>query len=170
MKKSVSRSGFTLVELLVTIAIIACLAGLLMPAIATARSKAQCTACASNLHQIGVSVLQYAGDNNQRLPVIEPWPSKPVYESTDGAQSLLSALSPYGVTEQILKCPSDLAGTNYYSREGSSYQWFPGASNTNLASATSTANLFVLFDYTEIHHGLANLLFADGHVAGAVNH
>jgi prepilin-type N-terminal cleavage/methylation domain-containing protein/prepilin-type processing-associated H-X9-DG protein len=169
MKKTAPLGGFTLIELLVAIAIIACLAGLLMPALSSVRSRSQCTACASNLHQIGASILQYAGDNNQTLPTIEPWPSRPVYTSSDGAQTLLAAFGPYGVTPQVLKCPSDTIATNYYSKEGSSYQWFPGASNTNLVSANSMANLFILFDYTEIHHRLANVLFADGHVAGAVS-
>ena len=168
MKKLPSSNGFTLIELLVTIAIIACLAGLLMPALASARSRAQCSACASNLHQIGASVLLYAGDNNQILPTIESWPSKPIYDSSQGAQTLLAALGPYGVTPQVLKCPSDAIGTNYYAKEGTSYQWFPGVSNTNLASIPSPANMFILFDYTEVHNSLANVLFADGHVAGAV--
>jgi prepilin-type N-terminal cleavage/methylation domain-containing protein/prepilin-type processing-associated H-X9-DG protein len=170
MNKKPSLNGFTLIELLVTIAIMACLAGLLMPALSSARSRAQCTACASNLHQIGASVLLYAGDNNQILPTIESWPSKPIYDSSQGAQTLLTALGPYGVTPQILKCPSDTIGTNYYATEGTSYQWFPGASQCNLLSVSSTANMFILFDYTEVHHALANTLFADGHVAGAVDH
>ena len=172
MKKApslkMSSYGFTLIELLVTIAIIACLAGLLMPTLSSARSRAQCTACASNLHQIGISVLLYAGDNNQILSNIEPWPSKPVYDSSQGAQSVLTVLGPYGVTPQVLKCPSDAIGTNFYSREGSSYQWFTGVSNTNLASIPSPANMWLFFDYSSVHHALANSLFADGHVAGAV--
>ncbi len=175
MKKLLARTGFTLIELMVTIAIIACLAGLLLPSIASARKRAATTACASNLHQIGMSTLLYAGDHDQVLPAIEPWPTDPVYSSSYGAGTILDVLSPYGVTTQVLKCQSDIAGTNFFSREGSSYQWFPGANKVNLASlgsgtTNSASTLFIAFDYSEIHNELANVLFADGHVAGAVAH
>jgi len=61
-------SGFTLIELLVVIAIIAILAAILFPVFASAREKAKQTACASNLHQIGLATLQYIQDWDQKVP------------------------------------------------------------------------------------------------------
>ncbi len=62
------RQGFTLIELLVVIAIIAILAALLLPALASGHAKARRAACLSNLRQVGIAVIAYAGDNNGNIP------------------------------------------------------------------------------------------------------
>ena len=58
------RRGFTLIELLVVIAIIAILAALLLPALARAKATAKTTQCVSNLHQMGLSLIMYADEND----------------------------------------------------------------------------------------------------------
>ena len=58
------RRGFTLIELLVVVAIIAILAGLLLPAISLVRNSAKASACRSSLRQIGMGFMAYASDND----------------------------------------------------------------------------------------------------------
>jgi prepilin-type N-terminal cleavage/methylation domain-containing protein len=62
------KRGFTLVELLVVIAIIALLLAVLTSALSEARMSAKKLVCESNLHQLGIAVIAYANDYNQRLP------------------------------------------------------------------------------------------------------
>jgi len=170
------QRGFTLLELLLAVAIIALLAGLLSPALQTAKQKTYSLMCASNLRQIGLSAMLYAGEHNLTLPTIEPWPGDPVYDTSAGAQTILGALAAYGVTERVLQCPADLKGPDYYAKEGSSYQWVPMASGQKLTGSSNLgamsgqaalAKIFLAFDYTTVHALTYNVIFADGHVGPA---
>lgn len=68
------RTGFTLVELLVVIAVIAILAGLLLPALNSAREKARTIQCANACRQMGLSVSMYQNDYDEHFPIV--WHNK----------------------------------------------------------------------------------------------
>ncbi|NIM06116.1 MAG: DUF1559 domain-containing protein, partial [Armatimonadetes bacterium] len=106
------KKGFTLIELLVVIAIIAILAAILFPVFAKAREKARQTACLSNVKQLTLAVLMYAGDWDERAPstyyCIWAWNpnwgtlAPQVYKYANW----MTAVIPYINNYQILGCPS----------------------------------------------------------------
>ena len=71
--KSAGRRGFTMVEILVTITIIAILVGLLLPALARVQEEGRKTQCKANLRQIGIAIATYSGDNHEFTPATYGW-------------------------------------------------------------------------------------------------
>jgi len=64
------RRAFTLIELLMVVAIIGLLVAILLPALSRSRQLGRATACAANLHSLGASVMMYADTNDGRLPAV----------------------------------------------------------------------------------------------------
>src|SRR6195952_4217645 len=89
------KPGFTLIELLVVIAIIAILASILFPAFGRARENARRSSCQSNEKQIGLGLLQYVQDYDERYPI------------AIGAASWRQVIQPYLKSAQIFTCPSN---------------------------------------------------------------
>ena len=72
--------GFTLVELLVVISIIALLVSILLPALNKAREQAKVVVCKNNLHQMGIAISVYAADNDGHLVPGDNWSGTPIWE------------------------------------------------------------------------------------------
>jgi prepilin-type N-terminal cleavage/methylation domain-containing protein/prepilin-type processing-associated H-X9-DG protein len=79
VRKSRHPQAFTLVELLVVIGIIALLVAILLPSLQKAKEQASITKCASNLRQIAMGIIMYAGDNKGRLPPSAIGPKDTIY-------------------------------------------------------------------------------------------
>jgi prepilin-type N-terminal cleavage/methylation domain-containing protein/prepilin-type processing-associated H-X9-DG protein len=103
-------AAFTLIELLVTIAIIAILAAILFPVFARARENARRASCMSNLKQIGLGIMQYTQDYDERVP------SNYVKLKSDGSQIRWwpDLLQPYVKSYQVFVCPSDSDPMSYH--------------------------------------------------------
>lgn len=103
------KKGFTLIELLVVIAIIAILAAILFPVFAKAREKARQSSCASNLKQIGLAILNYKQDYDEKYPLSWPLTGPQGTRATScGTTSYwwMDVLEPYVKNEQVYHCPS----------------------------------------------------------------
>ena len=182
-----NRTGFTLVELMVVIAVIGVLIGLLIPAVQHTRESARRSQCASNLHQVGIALDHYIDSHGTRgiYPRAADLPSTHTAASLGGyLPPLTKVLGPYSENnEQMFACPSD---EKYYVTEGLSYEyqglsgrWGVDANKEPFAGKTRAflmgrdkrtlkrtwiANDFDPFHGTDSDTGGRNFLYADGHV------
>ena len=188
------RFGFTLVEMLVVVAIIAIMAAILYPVYAGARRKVRQTVCATNLRQLGMAISMYSQDHDGLPPIggynyIEPNTSRlvRVYWEDD----LLSAA--YVKTLTIFQCPNDSLrdyraayGVNRYVMGwGISplYDSAPYPSHTVMVTEKVGTDWIAWPPTDEIingqknpyyypldprHENQINILFVDGHIGHAI--
>jgi prepilin-type N-terminal cleavage/methylation domain-containing protein/prepilin-type processing-associated H-X9-DG protein len=98
-----THRGFTLIELLVVIAIIAILAAILFPVFARAREKARQASCQSNEKQLGLAIIMYVADYDQRYPT--NW-FRSVCNTTEVKPYWGDVIMPYVKNSQLFTCPS----------------------------------------------------------------
>ncbi len=101
------RSGFSLVELLVVVAILAVLVGLLFPVLTAARRKARQANCQSNLHQIGLALNMYGQDYDGALPFT--WTGCP----SPTNYTWRVAIFAYARNAEVFMCPAERVSTPF---------------------------------------------------------
>ncbi len=176
-----ARKGFSLIELLVVMGIIAILSAMLFPVFATAREKGRSARCMANLKQIGMAIDMYAQDYDERYPWAKDpadhycwviWSDFPQWQAWIPYMPWLTdVLSPYVRNREIWHCPSDHGFTELedagipfngkpssFQRFGTSYYYrteiaFTGALVGSL-SHPSEVNL--IFDGHGSWHGRSN--------------
>jgi len=191
MDRANEGRGFTIIEVLVVVAVVAILAGLLIPSLGKARQGARRAACRSNLKQIGVALQIYAAQNHQWLPST----------SVGACTHYIYAAGPYGLGRLYPKLLSDLGvffcpEATYYSEHGlygvrgwgndmglpvaSSYYYraslvvFQGFDQYTKGTYHALKHQALVMDYNikydigKHNHGgtYVNILFSDGHVVG----
>jgi prepilin-type N-terminal cleavage/methylation domain-containing protein len=177
--KAPRQSAFTLVELVVSLAIVGLLATLALPEFGRLMDRARSASCMGNLRAIGAAVSSYISDNEGRLPhVNNPSPWNVYDEDTplpDDAEpvTLAEVIASYGLSEQALRCPGDVRMNNRFAQSGTSYEWIPridgeqsiaprvlsrrrGLVNRNLS------RIIILRDFDLVHFGRSNRLYGDG--------
>ncbi len=132
MTKWWKKRGFTLIELLVVIAIIGILAGFLLPAISSARKRAQSSKCINNLHQIMLAIRTYTMDYNEGFPA----------SGGTGNANLNPLYSRYLSTYELGKCPSNPGTITDWGSSDYAYN-IKGGTGLNESDASDT---FVLGD------------------------
>jgi prepilin-type N-terminal cleavage/methylation domain-containing protein/prepilin-type processing-associated H-X9-DG protein len=164
------RRGFSIVELLVVVGIIALLISILLPAMGHARESARQVSCFSNLRQLGTAAVAYLSDNGGWFPTSSPrspsslsmsdwvwWRASSVH-SADVTQSRLAKYVGRNNFAQVMRCPSDEGKRTAMWGSDPAYEY---SYTMNIWLAGYQYNLARTTNMTEVKNPSGKLLFAE---------
>ena len=100
------RRGFTIIEAAVVVAVIGLLFVMLYPQFYSGHRPSRRSVCQYNLKQVGLAVMQYSQDNNERLP--QTWiNANRAGKGNAPSYTWRAAVFPYARSEDVFRCPSD---------------------------------------------------------------
>lgn len=135
--------AFTLIELLIVIAIIALLAAILFPVFSRARDNARRAACLSNMKQLGTAVMMYTQDYDEMMPgndsLDEGAGLTNGFMDSSAVRNWAKSIDPYLKNLQVFRCPSALP----YTATGSSGSAYAEVSGSNGGNTSYAGNYIV---------------------------
>jgi prepilin-type processing-associated H-X9-DG protein len=180
-----SNQGFTLVGLIIIVAVLAILAAMLLPALASAKRKAQRINCVNNLKQDGLAFRLWEGDNGDKYPMAVSTNKNGTMEYAGNAFRHFQVMSNELSTPKILVCPADnrTAAVNFSKLKNQNVSYFVGldaedtrpqmllTGDRNVTNGLSPVRSVLELrseipaGWTEtMHNGVGNIGLADGSV------
>ena len=170
-----AKKAFTLIEILVVIAIIAILTAILFPVFARARENARRSSCQSNLKQLGLGVAQYVQDYDETYPLLEDRGSGGLFltgipSSLVSKQTWADRIYPYIRNRQVFHCPS-IGGAKGGTPEQFSHYGFTAYSERSCNGDLKIAGQKGIMKLAEIQRASEVIMLSDyregyPHVAG----
>ena len=146
MKRNFRRKGYTLIEMLVILSIVAILAAILLPVFSrTHCGSSHRASCQSNLKQIGLAMLQYTQDYDERMTPVALNAVASSLTPYSTPYGWADALQPYCKSTQIFQCPSEQsAHSEDATQPGFTDYWFNTNLNARVLKEISPVNTFLL--------------------------
>lgn len=166
MKANGSR-GFTLIELMVVIAVISILAALAVPVYNRTMATSRSAGCLANLRQLGAALSLYLGDHDFIMPNLQAARTS----TSDNVPVIDNTLNQYATDPRVFACPAD--NQNLWQTQGTSYYWNSALDKQSVANLSfmgiqGASRIPILVDKASFHPNSANqvnLLYADGHAS-----